>query len=137
MMLGGVPTVNALVLETVPPSVEIVISPEVAPAGTVAVICVSLTTVNVAIIKGTNSTEIVPVNPLPRIVTDVPAGPVAGEKLAIAGGGPATAKPGGKVEALPAGVVTVIGPDVAPAGTVAVICVSLMAVNETAAMLLN
>ena len=65
-----------------------------------------------------------PLRLLPLIVTLVPIGPLVGLKPLIVGGG------GGIVTlklallvALPVGVVTVIGPVVAPAGTVALICV--------------
>ena len=61
---------------------------------------------------------------LPLIVTAVRTGPLVGLKPLIVGGagGMVTLKPAPLV-ALPAGVVTVIGPLVAPAGTVALIWV--------------
>jgi hypothetical protein len=60
-------------------------------------------------------TAVAPVKFVPLIVTTVPAGPLAGVKLAIVG---ATTKLLALV-AVPPGVVTLSGPDVAPAGTVA------------------
>jgi hypothetical protein len=56
----------------------------------------------------------------PVIVTDVPTGPLVGEKLKISG---RTVKFSALV-AIASGVRTLIGPVVAPEGTVAVICVS-------------
>jgi hypothetical protein len=67
-------------------------------------------------------TLVAPLRLLPLIETVAPTGPLVGLKPLIVGGG------GGMVTlkllplvALPAGVVTVIGPLVAPAGTVALI----------------
>jgi hypothetical protein len=59
-------------------------------------------------------TAVAPVKLAPLIVTAVPAGPLTGVKLAIAG---AAVKLDALV-AVPPGVVTLIGPVVAPAGTV-------------------
>ena len=56
-----------------------------------------------------------PVKFAPLIVTLIPTGPLVGVKLAIVG---AIVKAVALV-AVPAGVVTLSGPDVAPAGTVA------------------
>jgi hypothetical protein len=60
------------------------IGPLVAPAGTVAVICVSEFTVKVPPVP-LNMTAVAPVNPLPLIVTDVPTGPLEGLKVLIDG----------------------------------------------------
>lgn len=68
------------------------------------------------------ATEVVPVKWAPAMTTAVPAGPADGSKLAITGGKEPTAKELGLV-ALPSAVVIVIGPLVAPGGTVAVTCV--------------
>ena len=68
-------------------------------------------------------TAVAPVKLLPVIVTAVSAAPVVGSKLVMDGSGPVTLKLPLLV-ALPFGVVTVIGPVLEPAGTVAVICVS-------------
>ena len=53
----------------------------VAPAGTVAVICASETTVKFPdpTLVPWNATSVVPVKPEPLIVTDVPTGPEVGE----------------------------------------------------------
>ena len=60
-----------------PPGVVTVIGPLVAPLGTVAVTCVSETTVNVAAVP-LNVTAVAPVRPEPPIVTLVPACPLVG-----------------------------------------------------------
>jgi hypothetical protein len=70
--------------------------------------------------------EVAPEKPLPLIVTLVPTGPLGGEKLVIDGAVITV-----KLDALvvvPPGVVTEIAPVVAVAGTVAVICESLVPV---------
>jgi hypothetical protein len=66
-----------------------------------------------------NVTDVTPVKLAPLIVTLDPTGPLAGVKLVILG---ATVKLLALV-AMPPAVVTLIGPVVALAGTVAVICV--------------
>ena len=63
------------------------------------------------------ATLVAPVKLVPLMVTLVPTGPLAGVKLVIVGG-LITVKLLALV-AVPPGVVTVMGPDVAPAGTVA------------------
>ena len=62
-------------------------------------------------------TALAPVKFVPVIVTPVPTGPLVGVKLAIVGAG-ITVKLAALV-AVPPGVVTLTGPVVAPAGTVA------------------
>jgi hypothetical protein len=102
----------------VPPGVVTVIFPVVALAGTVAVILTSVLTVNEAAVP-LNFTDVVPVRFVPLIVTLVPTAPLAGVKLVIVG-----VKFTVKLVALvavPAEVVTPIGPVVAPEGTVALI----------------
>src|SRR5439155_898416 len=69
-----------------------------------------------------NSTALAPVKLVPLIVTLVPTGPLAGVKL-VTVGGLMTVKLLALL-AVPSGVVTPIGPLVAPAGTVAVIVVA-------------
>jgi hypothetical protein len=68
-----------------------------------------------------NATAVVPVKPLPVIVTCVPTGPLVGLKDVIAG--ELTMKFAVEV-VLPPEFVTVIGPFVAPFGTTAVSRVS-------------
>jgi hypothetical protein len=65
-----------------------------------------------------NVTAVAPVKFVPLIVTLVPTGPLAGVKLAIIGALAVTVKLLALV-AIPPGVVTLTGPVVAPAGTVA------------------
>ena len=64
------------------------------------------------------ATAIAPVKFVPLIVTVLPAGPLVGVKLMIVGALAATVKFVALV-AVPADVVTLSGPVVAPAGTVA------------------
>ena len=65
-----------------------------------------------------NATALAPVKFVPVIVTLVPTGPLAGVKLVIVGALALTVKLA-ELVAVPPGVVTVTGPVVAPAGTVA------------------
>ena len=72
------------------------------------------------------ATAVAPVKLLPLIVTVVPTGPLVGLKLLIVGrDGDGEAGGAGR---LPAGVVTVIGPLLAPVGTRGVIWVPLVTV---------
>ena len=64
-----------------------------------------------------NATAVAPVKFVPLIVTFVPTGPLAGVKLVIVGGLTTVKLPA--LLAVPPGVVTLSGPVVAPAGTVA------------------
>jgi hypothetical protein len=105
-------------LVAVPAEVVTVIFPVVAPAGTVAVTLVEELKVKVAEAP-LNVTDVAPVKLAPVIATVFPTGPLAGVKPVIRG---ATVKLVELVAVLPA-VVTLIGPVVALAGTVAVICV--------------
>src|SRR5205807_1025064 len=115
-IVGGLTTVNELALVAVPPGVVTLSGPVVAPAGTVAWIAVAEVTVKVALTP-LNVTEVAPLKFVPLIVTLVPTGPLVGEKLAIVG--PLTSVNELVVLAVPPGVVTLSGPVVAPAGTVA------------------
>jgi len=65
-----------------------------------------------------NVTAVAPVKFVPLIVTLVPVGPLAGVKLVIVGALAVTVKLVALV-AVPPGAVTLSGPVVAPAGTVA------------------
>src|SRR6476660_6907698 len=91
--------------------------PVVAPAGTVVVIVPELLTVNVAPAP-LNRTAVAPVKFVPVIVTPVPPPPLAGAKEVMAG---VTVKRVVVIKGPLLGVVTVMGPVVAPAGTVVVI----------------
>jgi hypothetical protein len=117
----------------VPTGFTTVIGPVVAPAGTVVEICVSDTTVNTAF-NPLNRTAVTPLKFVPVIVTTDPAGPIVGENEEITG------KPTMKLFVLvpvPNAVVTLIRPDVAPVGTVAVICVGVGRPTDVAFVLLK
>jgi len=118
---GGTSTVNELVLVAVPPGLVTLHGPVVAPAGTVAWTAVSEVTVKVAAVP-LKATAVAPVKPDPLIVTLVPASPLVGEKPEIAGA--FTMVNELVLVAVPPGVVTLTGPVVAPAGTVARTAVS-------------
>ena len=111
-----VSTRKLLLLVMTPPGVVTLIGPLVAPAGTVTVICVLEFTVKVVAFTPLKLTALAPVKPLPVSVTVFPANPYSGLN-------PNTVKFAALV-AVPPEVVIVMGPVVAPAGTVAVICVS-------------
>jgi hypothetical protein len=125
-------TVKALVV-AVPAGVVNVMFPVVAPAGTVVVTLPSLTNVNEAAVPW-NLTDDTPVKFEPNNVTEVPTGPLVGEKLVILG--PVTVKVPAEIS-VPAGLVTEILPDVAPFGTVAVILPLFTTVKEFAVVPLN
>ncbi|MDQ7052316.1 MAG: hypothetical protein Q9P14_05295 [candidate division KSB1 bacterium] len=118
----GCVTVNESALVAVPLGVVTAMGPLVAPAGTLARMRVSASTMNVAAAAPLNSTAVAPVKLLPTIETSVPSGPLVGVKLVIAGAGGGvgcvTVNESALV-AVPLVVVTAIGPLVAPAGTLA------------------
>lgn len=118
---GAVVTVKSDALVAVPPGVVTVIFPVTAPLGTLAVIRVPAPfTENVAAATPPNFTEVAPAKPVPLIVTEVPTGPLVGEKDVIVGvGAPVTVKSVVLVAVAPP-LVTVILPVVAPVGMVAV-----------------
>jgi hypothetical protein len=130
-------TVKSVALVAVPPP-EVVtrIRPVVAPVGTVAVICVAETTVKVVAFTLLKLTAVTPVNPVPVMVTEVPTGPDVGVKDVIVTHDEATVKLV-KLDPVPPGAVTLIGPVVAPVGTVAVICVAEFTVKVVAFTLLK
>src|SRR5438067_6631726 len=120
VMVGGLVTVKELLLVAVPSGVVTLTGPVVPPTGTVAEICVDELTVKVALVP-LKFTDVAPVKFVPLIVTLVPTGPLEGAKLVIVGGLVTV-----KALLLVAdrkGVVKVTGAVVAPAGTVAEICV--------------
>src|SRR5882762_8903856 len=116
VMVGGLSTVKLLALLAAPPGAVTLIVPLEAPAGTVAWIAVAELTAKLARVP-LNCTAVAPVKFVPLIVTLVPAGPLPGVKLVTVGGF-TTAKLLALL-AVPPGVVTLIGPLEAPAGTVA------------------
>jgi hypothetical protein len=69
--------VKLAALVAVPPGVVTRIGPDLAPFGTVALICVLATTVKL-IERPFNVTDVAPVKFEPEIVTAVPGGPVGG-----------------------------------------------------------
>jgi hypothetical protein len=129
----GPTTVKLVVLVAVPPGAVTEIRPVVAPAGTVAVILVEdFTTKDEVTLL--NATAVAPVKFVPVIVTEVPTGPEVGENEVMVGA--ATTVKRVELVAVPFRLVTEIGPEVAPGGTVAVICVDEFTVND-AEVLLN
>jgi hypothetical protein len=123
LIVGGIRTLKAVALVAVPPGVLTAMAPVVAPAGTVAVICVALALKAVAFTP-LNATTVAADRLLPLIVTDVPTRPLTGEKPVIEGAGPVVTANAVALVAVPPAVVTAIGPVVAPAGTVAAIRVA-------------
>jgi hypothetical protein len=130
---GGVFTVKSVPLVPVPATVVTAIGPVVAPLGTVAVIWVFESTLKLAATP-LKVTAVVPVKFVPVIAMLAPTSPFGGAKELIVGSGTFTVKFVLLVP-VPAGVVTAIGPVVAPLGTVAVIWVSESTVKLAAAPL--
>ncbi len=110
-------------LVMVPVGVVTMIWPLVAPLGTVAWIEVVLLTTKLALAP-LNFTELAPFKLPPVIVTEVPIGPLVGEKPTINGGPLVTVKDNALVSLPPPLFVTVIVPLVAAFGTVATIWVA-------------
>jgi hypothetical protein len=131
--VGGTATTKLVALVAVPPGAVSVIFPVVVPAETVAVTWVEETTVNDAALP-LNFTEVVPVNPVPVMVTLALMGPAVGVKPVML---TAEIVKLAVLVPVPDGVVTVILPVVAPDGTVAVIWVSELTVNAVAGVPLN
>lgn len=77
-------TAKLLTLVAVPFGVVTLITPAIAPTGTVVVMEVSESTLNVALTP-LNWTLVAPVKFVPVIATDVPTMPLVGEKLTMAG----------------------------------------------------
>jgi hypothetical protein len=124
-----------LALLTVPAGAAVLVTltaPLVAADGTVAFSCVAETKVTALAGVPLNFTVEVLVNPTPVIVTTVPDGPLAGEMPVIDSVGVKLVE----LVPVPAAVVTLIAPTVAPLGTVALICVADKTLN-TAARLPN
>ena len=89
LLIVGAPaefTVNGvpLKLQPVPEGVATLSEPVVAPPGTVAVICVSESTLKLAAVR-LNTTPVAPLKFVPVIVTVVPTGPLLGAKEPICG----------------------------------------------------
>jgi hypothetical protein len=109
-------------LVPVPPGVVTEIGPVFAPFGTVVVITVSELELMIALLPA-NITLVAPVKFDPLIVTGVPAVPCKGVKPLIVGA--AITVKFVPLIAIPWGVVTTMGPVVAPMGTVAMIFMPL------------
>jgi hypothetical protein len=125
---------KSAVLVAEPAGVVTLILPVVAPVGTVAVIWVAESTWKVVAFVVLKVTVVAPVKPVPVILTDVPIGPNVGVNDVIAG--PGTVKLV-RLDPVPPGVVTRIGPVEAPLGTGTVIWVALLTVNPGAVTPLN
>jgi hypothetical protein len=124
---AGTVTVKFVALVAVPPGAVTVIFPVVAPVGTFVSIRVPwVFTVNGTALTPLNRTAVAPANPLPLIRTEVPTGPLFGENEEIVGAAAVvvTVKFVALI-AVPLAVFTVIGPVVAPVGTLATICVAV------------
>jgi hypothetical protein len=124
---AGTVTVKFAALVAVPLGVVTVILPVVAPVGTFVSTRVPWAlTVNDAAATPLNRTAVAPANPLPLIRTEVPTGPLFGENEEIVGAAAVvvTVKFVALI-AVPLAVFTVIGPVVAPVGTLATICVAV------------
>ena len=130
----GAGTVKLVAEVPVPTAVVTTKGPIVAPTGTVVLIDV---VVFVAIVAATplNVTAVALPKFVPVIVTVVPTTPDTGEKLVIVGG-PITVKLALLIP-VPLGPVTLILPEDAPTGTVAVIDVAEITVNEVAGVVLK
>src|SRR5262245_20472980 len=101
------------------------IGPDVAASGTVAQSDVSLSSQKVVGVP-LNSTDVAPVNPLPNTFTWLMAPPLVGENPVPDGAALLTTVKVCVDHPPPYCVDTPIGPLTAPAGTKAVICVSLL-----------
>ena len=117
---------------------DTVIAPVFAPDGTVAVTWVALVDVITAETLPPNRTDVIPESPVPVIATDEPTGPDVGEiELIVGAAATVVTVKLPELVPVPPAVVTAIGPLVAPAGTVAVSCVSEPTANDEAAAPLN
>jgi hypothetical protein len=115
-------TVKSWLLVAVPLGVVTVIRPVVAPVGTMAVIWVPEGfDENVVAFVRLNLTAVVPTKFEPLIVTEVPTGPLVGEKFVMLGAHEDPTMKSSVLSPDPSGVVTLIFPVTAPPGTVAVI----------------
>jgi len=119
---GAVVTVKLPALVAVPLGVMTVILPLTVPGGTTTVIWVAELTTNEVVDIAPKLTLVVPARFAPISMTLVPALPLDGGKLVIAG--PVTIPKLIALAAVPPGVVTEMAPVVAFAGTVAEICVA-------------
>jgi hypothetical protein len=131
---GDCVTLKSLELVAVPFAFVTWIGPSVPLLGTVAVILVSLTTVNDAALWLSNSTSFTAglLKWVPLIVTKVPIGPLVGLNEVIVGAFDCVTLKSLELVAVPSAFVTWIGPSVPLLGTVAVIVLSFTTVNVPA-----
>ena len=120
VMVGAATTVNLVELVAVPFRLVTEIGPELAPGGTVAVICVDEFTVKDAEVL-LNLTPVTLVKFMPRMLTEVPAAPLMGENDVMVGAPATVTVKFVELVAAPLGLVRVMGPVKAPEGTMAVI----------------
>ena len=128
-------TVKLLVEVPVPPGPVTAMGPVVAPAGTVTVIWVAEFATKPLAATPLNVTCVASSKKLPVSTTTVPAGPAAGAND-VTTGASITVKLVADVP-VATGVVTLMGPVVAPAGTVAVIWVAEFTAKPGAKVPLN
>jgi hypothetical protein len=108
-------TAKASMEMAVPAGLMTAIGAVVAPVGTVAASSVSEWIIKVLAGMLPNCTAVTPVNPLPVTVTSIPTKPEVGVKPLILGTTMTVNEP---IElTVPAGLVSLIGPVVAPIGT--------------------
>ena len=122
LIVGGVALVTSKVPLLVAVPFDVVrteILPSVAFVGTVAVIWLGLTTLKVALTP-LNLTELTFAKLEPLMITNVPRGPLVGEKPLMVGAVPLVTSKLPLLVAVPKGVPTEILPSAAPAGTVVV-----------------
>jgi hypothetical protein len=112
-------TVKFVELVAMPLGVVTEIGPVVAPEGTVALMRVAFCTLKVFAETPLKRTAVAPVKFVPLIRTEVPTGPLVGLNDVIVGAPVAVTVKFVELVAVPLGVVTEIGPVVAPEGTVA------------------
>ena len=130
----------ALVVEVPPGVVTVVLTVPAASPGVVAVISVEVTTLKEVAAVVPNVTALVPVNPVPTIVTAVPppSGPALGVTLLTVGTLSKLNWSADEVVEVPPGVVTVVSTvPAASLGVVAVISVELTTLKEVAAVVPN
>jgi hypothetical protein len=124
LIAGVAVTVKLVELVPVPCEVVTLIGPVLVPVGTLAVICVSESTVKLAL-NPLNATLQAPVKRLPVIVTVARCGPLVGLKELMVGAPVVTTeKELPPLQPTPKAVVAQMTPVVAPWGTLVVICVS-------------
>jgi hypothetical protein len=132
-------TVNDAALVPVPLGVVTEIGPVVAPIGTRALILVPDLTVKLVDAVPLNFTAVAPAKPVPVIETSAPTGPLVGVNDVTVGGfppPPVTVKLEGLCP-VPLGVVTEIGPVVAPLGTCAAMSPDELTTNDGSGVPLN